>query len=190
MDKNNYSDSLSMTKVKKIANKKVILPSVIIGIGVLFLVTIYVTSPLAQLTAQQMVMNDNISKHNSMPTINGSINVGQEIKNFFNENTKIPFNTAAETALQQVPNGKVLGGHLGVTQGYLTYSFFVVEPTAETGHKVVVDAGNGKVLHTSEGISKNSFASSWKGHGEGQWSGFHGTWRQMFGGFWHGLIAP
>jgi uncharacterized membrane protein YkoI len=190
MDKNNYPDSLSMAIVKKIANKKVILPSVIIGVGVLFLVTIYATSPLGQLSAQQMSMNGNISKHDSVPTINGSINVGQEIKNFFNENTKIPFNTAAETALNQVPNGKVLGGHLGVTQGYLIYTFFVVEPTGEKGHKVIVDAGNGQVLHTSEGFPTSSFVSSWKGHGEGQWHGFHDSWRPTFGGFWHGLFAP
>lgn len=179
-----------MAIVKKIANKKVIIPSVIIGVGVLFLVTIYATTPLGQLSAQQMAMNSNISRNDSLPRINGSINVGQEIKNFFNENTKIPFNTAAETALSQVPNGKVLGGHLGVTQGYLTYSFFVVESTGETGHKVIVDPGNGKVLHTSEGIPISSFASSWKGHGEGQWHGFHGSWKPMFGGFWHGLFTP
>ena len=156
----------------------------------MFLVTIYATTPLGQLSAQQMAMNGNISRHDSLPRINGSINVGQEIKNFFNENTKVPFNTAAETALSQVPNGKVLGGHLGVTQGYLTYSFFVVEPTSETGHRVIVDPGNGKVLHTSEGVPISSFASSWKGHGEGQWHGFHGSWKHMFGGFWHGLFAP
>src|SRR5687767_3610346 len=107
MDKNNYSDSLSMAIIKKIANQKVILPSIIVGVWVLFLVTIYATTPLGQLSAQQMAMNGNISKHDSFPRINGSINVGQEIKNFFNENTKIPFNTAAESALNQIPNGKI-----------------------------------------------------------------------------------
>jgi uncharacterized membrane protein YkoI len=190
MDKNNCSDSLSVAIVKKIVNKKVVLPSVIIGVGVLFLVTIYATTPLGQLSAQQIAINGNISKHDSFPRINGSINVGQEIKNFFNENAKISFNTAAETALNQIPNGKILGGHLGVTQGFLTYTFFVVEPIDETGHKVLVDAGNGKVLHTSEGFPISTFASSWKGHGEGQWHGFHGSWKPMFGGFWHGLFAP
>jgi hypothetical protein len=52
-----------------------------------------------------------------------------------------------------------LGGHLGVTQVYLTYTFFVIELTGETGYKVIVDAGNGKVLHTSEGFPTSSFAS-------------------------------
>ena len=189
MDKNSDSYSLSMAIVKKIANRKVILPAIIIGTAALFLVTIYAVSPLGQLSAQQMAMYGNISNHESMPRINGSINAGQEIKNFFNENTKIPFNTAAETALSQVPNGKILGGHLGVTQGYLTYTFFVVVPGNETGHKVIVDAGNGKVLHTSEGFSIDSFASSWKGHVESQCQGFHGPGKPMFEG-WHGPFAP
>ncbi|HJU79082.1 MAG TPA: hypothetical protein VJ599_05910 [Nitrososphaeraceae archaeon] len=189
MDKNNCSDSLSMPILKKITNKKVVLSSVIVGVGVLFLVTIYAVSPLGQLSAQQMVMNGNFSKLETVPRINGSINVGQEIKNFFNENTKVAFNTAAETALQQVPNGKVLGGHIGVTQGYLTYTFFVIEPTGEIGHKVIVDAGNGKVLHSSEGFPLSSFASSWKGHGQEQWQGFHGPWKPMFGGSWLGQFV-
>ena len=187
MDKNNCSDSLSMAILKKITSKKIILSSVIVGVGVLFLVTIYSASPLGQLSAQQMKMTGNFSKYESMPRINGSINVGQEIKNFFNQNTKVSFTTAAETALQQVPNGKVLGGHIGVTQGYLTYTFFVVEPAGETGHKVIVDSGNGKVLHTSEGFPLSSFASSWKGHG--QWHGFHGSWKPIFGGSWLGHFA-
>ena len=189
MDKNNCSDSLFMAILKKITDKKVILSSVIVVVGVLLLVTIYAASPLGHLSAQQMVMNDNFSKHETMPRINGSINVGQEIKNFFHENTKVPFNTAAETALQQVPNGMVLGGHIGVTQGYLTYTFFVVVPAGEAGHKVIVDAGNGKVLHTSESFPLSSFASSWKGHGQEQWNGFHGSWKPMFGGSWHGQFT-
>ena len=188
MDKNSYSHYLSMATLKKIAKRKVILPGIIIGVAAMFLVTIYAVSPLGQLSAQQMAMNGNISKHDNMPRINGSINVGQEIKNFFNENTKIPFNTAAETALSQVAKGKILEGHLGVTQGYLTYTFFVVKPTNQTGYKVIVDAGNGKVLNTSEGFPIGSFASSWMGHREGQWQGFHGPGKPMFGG-WHGPFA-
>jgi uncharacterized membrane protein YkoI len=170
-------------------NKKIILSSAIVGAEILFLLAIiYATSPLGYLSAQkQMVMNGNISTHDSLPKINSSINVGQELKNFFKENTKIPFTTAAETALNQIPNGKVLGGHLAVTQGYLTYTFFVVDPTNETVHKVIVDTGNGKVLYTSEGFSIGSFGSSRKGRGAGAWNGLHGSWKSVFGGFWYGI---
>ena len=59
---------------------------------------------------------------------------------------------------------------MGVTQGYLTYTYFVVDKAKETGYKVIVDAGNGKVLYTSEGQSMASFGS-WKGHGVRSWHG-------------------
>jgi len=180
-----------MTTVKKIVNKKLILASAIIGTGILLSAAILMASPFGYLWAQQqMITNSNISMHDNMPKINGSINVGQQLKNFFKENTKIPFTTAAETAIKQIPNGKVLGGHLGVTQGYLTYTYFVVDPTNETGHKVIVDAGNGKVLYTSEGFAMASLASSWKAHGVGPWHEFGGPWKGSgFAPFWHGLFG-
>ena len=46
----------------------------------------------------------------------------------FKQNAKVSFPTAAETAQKQIPNGTILGGHIGVTQGYLTYTYFVVDP--------------------------------------------------------------
>ena len=82
MDKNSYSHSLSMGIVKKIANRKVILPVVIVGAAALFLVTIFTLSPLGHLSAQQMAMNGNISKYDNVPKLNGSINDGPGNKEF------------------------------------------------------------------------------------------------------------
>ena len=45
---------------------------------------------------------------------------------------KISFTAASETAQKQIPNGTILGGHLGVTQRYLTYTYFVVDPNKQT----------------------------------------------------------
>jgi hypothetical protein len=118
-------------------------------------------------------------QHGNIPEINGSVNVGDQIKNIFKEGTKVPFTTAAETAQKQIANGKVLGGHLGVTQGYLTYTYFVVDPAKENGYKVIVDAGNGKVLILEQ-----------KGHGVGPWHGFGGPSKGSgFAAFWHGLFG-
>ena len=99
-----------------------------------------------------------------------------------------PFIKGAQTAQDQIANGTVLGGRIGVTQGYLTYTYFVMNPTNDTAHKVIVDAGNGQVLHTSEGKQIGSGAQSMfesfrqgrehKGFGGG--GGFG-----PFGGFWH-----
>ncbi len=186
MDKIVVFTFYTMTTLEKFVNKKVLLISAIVGAGILLSVAIF-TAPLAgNLWAQQQMITSNASTYGNIPEINGSVNVGDQIKNFFKEGTKVPFTTAAETAQKQIANGKVLGGHLGVTQGYLTYTYFLVDPAKENGYKVIVDAGNGKVLYTSEGQSMASFGS-WKGHGVGPWHGFGGPWKGSgFAAFWHG----
>ncbi|MDQ5875406.1 MAG: hypothetical protein M3288_01045, partial [Thermoproteota archaeon] len=101
----------------------------------------------------------------------------------------VSFVTAAQTAQQQVVNGTVLGGHMGVVQGYLVYTFFVAEIDNQTGRLVVVDTGNGNVLFTSEGQSFGSFGhpmafGNWDGHGGiGQWHG-PGKPHWFGGGMW------
>ena len=94
------------------------------GVGVL-LSAIFIASPLVSTLAQQQVQpqqfdtNETIpSQYKTEPTINGSVCITDNIVNFLKENTRIPFIAAAETAQQQITNGTVLGGHLGVTQGY------------------------------------------------------------------------
>jgi uncharacterized membrane protein YkoI len=180
----------TMTSLEKFVNKKVLLVSAIVVVGVLLSAGIFTASPVGNLWAQQQMITNNDSMYGNIPKINGSVNVGEQIKNFFKEGTKIPFTTATETAQKEVANGTVLGGHLGVTQGYLTYTYFVVDAAKETGYKIIMDAGNGKVLYTSEGFSIASLASSWKGHGGGPWHGFQESSNGPgFGGFWHGLFG-
>ena len=180
----------------------------IIGVGILFSAAFITASPLenswAQQSMQQRGMNE--THYDEMPKINGSVNVRDGIKNFFAENAKTPFITGAQTAQGQIANGTVLGGHIGVTQGYLTYTYLVVNPTNDTAHKAIIDAGNGQVLHTSEGKQIGSLGKSMfepfgygrghEGFGGGGWFGpfghghgfglFHnGGGFGPFGGFWH-----
>jgi uncharacterized membrane protein YkoI len=157
-------------------SKKVIIVA-ILAIGAvsgILIASSSIVEAIAQQQQQKMMMG---WSGQGMPQINGSISVANEASNFVNENVKVPFVAAAQTAQGQVTNGTVLGGHLGVVQGYLVYTFFVANTANQTGHVVVVDAGNGNVLYTSEGQSFGSF-----GHPMmfGPWSG------QGFGG-WHGL---
>jgi len=98
------------------------------------------------------------------------------MKNFLKESTKIPFSQAAQTAEKQV-NGTVIGGHIGVIQGYLVYTFAVVGN--QTLYKTIIDAGNGQVLYTSQGHPVGSFGAGPFGHPRGPF-GFG------FGGFGHG----
>lgn len=105
-----------------------------------------------------------------VPEINGTVNVRDATREFLNENIKVSFVDAATTAQEQVEGGKVLGGHIGVVQGYLVYNFIVTDASGETVYKVIVDVGNGEVLYTSEG---SEFGSMMFGH-------------RGFGGFGHG----
>lgn len=135
-----------------------------------------VASSIAQATAQQQQKQKIMWSGEAIPQINGSVSVANETSSFINENIKVPFVAAAGTAQGQVADGKVLGGHLGVVQGYLVYTFFVANTANQTGYLTVVDTGNGEVLYTSEGQPLGSF-----GHWYGNWGGGHG-----YGGGWHG----
>jgi hypothetical protein len=171
-----------MSKTKNFLTKKVIIVVAVLAVGALSAVLI--VSPLVQATAQEeqqqrMMMMSGFGE--GLPQINGSVSLANETSNFINENVKVSFLAAAQTAQGQVTNGTVLGGHLGVLQGYLVYTFFVSDTDNQLGHLVVVDSGNGNVLFTSEGHSFGSF-----GHpiGLGSWSGHGGI------GQWHGLGKP
>jgi uncharacterized membrane protein YkoI len=190
---------------KKLVRKKVLIPA-IIGVGILLSVALVLASPLQNSWAQQQQQQQQLgmnkttggSQYGMVPKINGSVNVRDGIRNFFTENAMTPFITGAQTAQNQIANGTVLGGHIGVTQGYLTYTYFVANPTDNTAHIVIIDAGNGQVLYTSEGKQIGSGAQSMftsfgqgKGHegpfGHG-FGPFHGSGEfGPFEGFWHGF---
>jgi hypothetical protein len=180
---------------KKLVQKKVLIPA-IIGVGILLSAAFVLASPLdnswaQQQQQQQLGMNEttDASQYGAIPKINGSVNVREGVKNFFVENAKTPFVTAAQTAQSQITNGTVLGGHIGVTQGYLTYTYFVANPTNDTAHIVIVDAGNGQVLYTSEGKQIGSWGQPSMFGSFGQergHEGFGGS-RGGFGPFGHGF---
>jgi len=180
---------------KKLVRKKVLIPTIVV-VGILLSAAFIVTSPLenswAQQQQQQWGMNrtTDASQYGAMPKINGSVNVRDGIKNFFSENVKTPFIMAAQTAQDQIANGTVLGGHIGVTQGYLTYTYFVVNTINNTANKVIIDAGNGQVLYTSEGEQIGSWDQSMFesfGQGRGGHEGFGGGSNGGFGPFGHGF---
>lgn len=182
-----------VTAKSRLVSKKVLIPA-ILAIGIILSV-VYVALPLGNSWAQrqQAVSNySNMGDYGAIPKINGLVSVGDNIKNFLKENAKISFVAASETAQNQIANGTVLGGRLGMTQGFLTYAYLVADQTNDTVHKVIIDAGNGQVLYTSEGreigsINPQMFGPF--GHGKAHGFGGGGPWHG-FGGFWHGLFGP
>jgi uncharacterized membrane protein YkoI len=184
------------TRRSNLLSKKVIIVVAILAVGAVS--AILVASSIAQTTtAQQQQYSQRMmmgmigwSDEGIIPQINGSVSVANETSNFINENVKVPFVEAAQTAQGQVANGTVLGGHLGVVQGYLVYKFFVVANNAnQVGHLTVIDAGNGNVLYTSEGQPLGSFGHSsifgpWSGGGHGYARGWDGPWKGHWAGEW------
>jgi hypothetical protein len=147
----------------KLVNKKVLIPAAIVSVAIAL--TIWGLS--TAIAAVNQTMNNSMPGFTQLPTINGSVNAGQTVKNFIKDNLKVSFVQASEIAEKQIANGTIVGGHLGVVQGYLVYTFFVVNVQDHTGHLIIVDAGNGKVLYTSQAQIMGSF-----------------------GGFWHGPFGP
>lgn len=128
------------------------------------------SSPLSNIWAQLNSEDsyNTISNYERLPDINGSISVREGVKNFFEQNVNVSFITATQTAQQQVVNGTVLAGNLGVTQGYLTYTFRTIDSVNNTLYKVIVDAGNGKGLYASEDVKTFGYPPfGKKGHGFG-----------------------
>jgi hypothetical protein len=75
------------------------------------------------IAAVNQTINSAALGYAQLPKITGSVNVGQTVKGFMNDNLKVSFLQATEIATKQISNGTVVGGHLGVVQGYLIYTF-------------------------------------------------------------------
>jgi hypothetical protein len=170
----------------RIANKKVLLP-VVIGaiVASITLAGIFIAYPAMSSVYAVQRFNTNTTAgmvlgSNQIPNIVGSINVVQTTKNIIKDNLKVSFSQAADIAGKQITNGTVIGGHLGVVQGYLVYTFFGLNPETHTVYHTIIDAGNGKVLYTSPGQQMDG-------------GGFFGPLRAMGGPFGpfgpHGLAG-
>lgn len=144
-------------------NKKVAIIAILAG----GLVSAVLVGSVAIASAQE----EEAEERAGLPEITGTVNIKEQTREFINESVKVSFVDAATTAQEQVEGGKVLGGHIGVVQGYLVYNFIVTDASGETVYKVIVDVGSGEeVLYTSDG---SEFGSMMSGH-------------RGFGGFGHG----
>jgi uncharacterized membrane protein YkoI len=155
---------------KLLTNKVIAIAILIVGA----VSAVIAVSSIAQATAQQE-REKMMMWAGGMPEIKGSVSVANEASNFINENVRVSFVSAAETAQNQVADGKVLAGRLGVVQGYLVYTFFVANTSNQTVHLTLIDAGNGAALYASDDQPMGSFGHSmygaWDAHGYGGWRG-------------------
>ena len=174
----------------KIASKKVLLTAAIAAVVASVIMTgVFVVYPAISSVYAVQSNNNNtsataiVSGNGQLPNITGSVNVMQMTKNIIKDNLKVSFSQAADIAVKQITNGTVVGGHLGVVQGYLVYIFFAVNPETHTAYHTIIDAGNGKVLYTSPGQQMEGRGGFFGTPGAlGGAFGLHG----LAGGFGHG----
>lgn len=120
------------------------------GIAVV-LAGLFTTMSLQEIMAQET--NSTAQSNQTrmgIPQLNGSVNIVEQSNQFIQDSIQVPFATALETAQSEAGNGTTaISGRLGIVQGYLVYIVKVANFDSETSRTVVVDAGNGAVLHTS-----------------------------------------
>ena len=128
--------------------------------------------PIQQTSAQMMnpnrMMNSNMMLNNSWmnpnmmfngtgmanmfaqdQNITGSINFMQTIFNSISSQIMVNLSDAILTAQTEVGNdSRVVSAHLDVINGYVTYTVCAIDP-GMTIHRIVIDAGNGNVLSSS-----------------------------------------
>jgi uncharacterized membrane protein YkoI len=132
--------------------------------------------PLQEISAQGTNSTQQPNQMRTViPQLNGSVNVREQANQFIQDSVQVPFATALETAQAEVGNGTAISGHLGIVQGYLVYIFKVANFDTETSRIIIVDAGNGAVLHTS-GDMPLYFGGLGCGGGGGQHKGFGNHW--------------
>ncbi|WP_458744411.1 hypothetical protein [Candidatus Nitrosocosmicus sp. T] len=174
-----------MTKINSNkVKKRLILPVVIIA-AVVITGALLVNPAISFVTAIQSSNKTTNERGEGMfveqsPKINGSINVLEKAQAAIENDLKTSFVQAADIAARQSNNDIILmGGHLGMEQGYLVYKFFSLNPTNHTGYKTIVDAGNGAVLFKTEDIQMMNFFAksgdqSMEGYGMPGFAGEHG----------------
>ncbi len=119
-------------------NQKMI--AIIIGVAIIATVGVSAASAQVQGTTTPSQTSQ------QPPAIQGSINLQQTIMS----GVQTKFSAASDTAAAAVTNGKTIGGSLTVAQGYVVYSFQVVDDKNMV-YSVIVDPANDKVLYTSPG---------------------------------------
>jgi len=122
-------------------------------IAVLAVTTSITTGILVSTYMQQAAsaQNQNSTSNTSavpLKNLTGSVQVFPKLSQIIQSKANVSLSAAATSAEKAVgPNSHVISAHLGVVNGFLVYTAHVVDAN-NNSHRVIVDAGNGKVLST------------------------------------------
>ena len=111
----------------------------------------------------------------SIPEIIGTITITEKSDDYSND-AKIMLNESMSVAENSIENGKAMWGKLDVVQGFLVYKIGVLA-NDDVYYKALIDAGNGEILHISDGVYKDA----WK-HSKHSDSESHKKWKSHYDG--------
>jgi hypothetical protein len=84
------------------------------------------------------------------PNVTGSVNLSPLIGNALSSQIKVGLSQATDAAQKAVGNNsRAVAAHLGVANGYLVYTVWLVDSSSNF-HRAIVDVGNGKVLSSQQ----------------------------------------
>ena len=131
-----------MKDLKPLCKKVLVHVVIVIAAGALWGLPQAIAAPIK-------TINGGVSGYHLMPNITGSVIAAQNMNAFIKNNQKVSFQQASEIAAKKTANGTVIGGHLGVVQGYLVYVFYIGNIQNKISYLTLVDPGNGDVLYNN-----------------------------------------
>ena len=163
-------------------------------ITVLAVTTSIMTGILVSTYTQQAASAQNQSSTTNagavpLKNLTGSVQVFPKLSQTIQSKANVSLSTAATNAEKSVgPSSHATSAHIGIVNGHLIYSVRIVDSNNNT-HRVVVDAGNGKVLSSQQVPFGNPLLhpheigpGGQQGHPRGGGDFTHGGFLKHFGG--------
>jgi uncharacterized membrane protein YkoI len=124
-----------------------------------------------------------------LKNLTGSVQVFPKLSQTIQSKANVSLGTAATNAEKSVgPSSHATSAHVGIVNGYLIYSVRIVDSNNNT-HRVIIDAGNGKVLSSQQVPFGNPLLhpheigpGGQQGHPRGGGNLTHGGLLKHFGG--------
>lgn len=129
-----------------------VIVAAVLSVGLLSILSIEQAS--AQMMNPNSMMKPNMTFNRSLvnpmfnqsENITGSIKLAPTLFKAISPQINVSLSDAVKSAETQLGNNsRVMAANLGHENGYLTYTVYAIDPDMNL-HKVIVDAGNGKVL--------------------------------------------
>ena len=129
-----------------------VIVAAVLSVGLLSILSI--EQALAQMMNPNSMMKPNMMFNRSLvnpmfnqsENITGSIKLAPTLFKAISPQINVSLSDAVKSAETQLGNNsRVMAANLGHENGYLTYTVYAIDPDMNL-HKVIVDAGNGKVL--------------------------------------------